>query len=224
MLHAMESDTESGPGSSADSRADSGGDEPATAESSRESSPESSAERSEPAALPESDLEAHLAVFQREFPEVDPQVEIIVAALFRLHRRMSVAYSRQLTALGITNAEWEVLRALVLVGAPYRLSPGELARSLGLTPAAMTHRIDRMVTDELVTRTRDENNRVRVIIELTDTGRDMWVRVVREAAGFEAALLQDLGSRQRDALAEGLRRMLARIEETQPDGTGRTEG
>ncbi|MGW0664623.1 MarR family winged helix-turn-helix transcriptional regulator [Streptodolium elevatio] len=216
----MESDTESGQ------------DRPTTAEPpepseqpERPETPEPSEqpETSEPV-LPESDLEAHLAVFQREFPEVDPQVEIIVAALFRLHRRMSVAYSRQLTALGITNAEWEVLRALVLVGAPYRLSPGELARSLGLTPAAMTHRIDRMVTDELVTRTRDENNRVRVIIELTDAGRDMWVRVVREAAGFEAALLQDLGTRQRDALAEGLRRMLARIEETQPDGTGRTDG
>lgn len=169
-----------------------------------------------------SDLATHLAVFQREFPEVDPQVETIVAALFRLQRRMSVAYGRQLTALGITNAEWEVLRALVLVGAPYRLSPGELARSLGLTPAAMTHRVDRMVTDELVTRTRDENNRVRVIIELTDAGRDMWVRVVREAARFEAALLQDLGAGERAALADGLRQMLERIEETQADGGGRT--
>ncbi|NUU23151.1 MAG: MarR family transcriptional regulator [Streptomycetaceae bacterium] len=171
----------------------------------------------------ESELDAHLAVFQREFPEVDPQVEVVVAALFRLHRRMSVAYSRQLTALGITNAEWEVLRALVLHGAPYRLSPGELARSLGLTPAAMTHRVDRMVAEDLVTRTRDESNRVRVIIELTEAGRDMWVRVVREAAVFEAALLQDLGPTEREALADGLRRMLARVEETQPDATGRTE-
>ncbi|MEU8136683.1 MarR family winged helix-turn-helix transcriptional regulator [Streptodolium elevatio] len=216
----MESDTESGQDRPTTAEPPGPSEQPERPETPEPSEPP---ETSEPV-LPESDLEAHLAVFQREFPEVDPQVEIIVAALFRLHRRMSVAYSRQLTALGITNAEWEVLRALVLVGAPYRLSPGELARSLGLTPAAMTHRIDRMVTDELVTRTRDENNRVRVIIELTDAGRDMWVRVVREAAGFEAALLQDLGTRQRDALAEGLRRMLARIEETQPDGTGRTDG
>ncbi|MGA4540830.1 MarR family winged helix-turn-helix transcriptional regulator [Uniformispora flossi] len=168
-------------------------------------------------------LEAHLAVFQREFPEVDPQVETIVAALFRLHRRMSVAYDRQMAALGITNADWEVLRALVLAGEPYRLSPGELAKSLGLTPAAMTHRIDRMVGEELVTRTRDEQNRVRVIIELTAAGRDMWLRVVRDAAVFESALLQDLGDAERADLADGLRRMLARVEETQPDGTGRSD-
>ncbi|MDI2132645.1 MarR family winged helix-turn-helix transcriptional regulator [Yinghuangia seranimata] len=178
----------------------------------------------DPATDPVSELETHLAAFQREFPEIDPQVEAIVAALFRLHRRMDVAYGRQLTALGISNAEWEVLRTLVVAGRPYRLGPGELARSLGLTAAAVTHRVDRMVTDGLVTRSRDENNRVRVIIELTDAGREMWDLVVREAARFEAGLLQDLGSGERAALADGLRRMLERVEETQPDAAGRTEG
>ncbi|MFF7249461.1 MarR family winged helix-turn-helix transcriptional regulator [Embleya sp. NPDC008237] len=180
-------------------------------------------EGAEQATADEGDIEEYLAVFQREFPEVDPQVETIVAALSKLNRRMSVAYGRQLTALGITNAEWEVLKALVLVGRPYRLSPGDLARRLGLTPAAMTHRLDRMVAEDLVTRTRDEQNRVRVIVELTTTGRDVWLRVVREAAVFEAGLLQDLGPAERHALAAGLRGMLARVEESQPDAGGRLD-
>ncbi|TQF05655.1 MarR family transcriptional regulator [Kitasatospora acidiphila] len=157
-----------------------------------------------------------VAIYQREFPTVDPQVETIVSSLSRVARRMSVAYDRQLTVLGITSAEWEVLKALVVAGSPYRLGPGELAKRLGLTPAAMTHRIDRMVAEELVTRERDEANRVRVIIELTETGRDKWLESMRMAAVFEEELLQDVGADERTVLSGLLGRMLTRIETGAP--------
>ncbi|MFE6053545.1 MarR family winged helix-turn-helix transcriptional regulator [Kitasatospora sp. NPDC056446] len=162
-----------------------------------------------------------VAVYQREFPTVDPQVETIVQTLNRVSRRMGVAYDRQLTVLGITSAEWEVLKALVVSGSPYRLGPGELAKRLGLTPAAMTHRIDRMVADGLVTRDRDESNRVRVIIELTEAGRDKWLESMRMAAVFEEGLLQDITGEERTVLSGLLARMLRRIEESRPDASGR---
>ncbi|MEV4559799.1 MarR family transcriptional regulator [Kitasatospora sp. NPDC049285] len=181
-----------------------------------------SARRAEPAPAPELGIAEQVAVYQREFPTVDPQVETIVSTLSRLARRMNVAYSRQLATLGITSAEWEVLKALVISGQPYQLGPGELAKRLGLTPAAMTHRIDRMVTEGLVTRERDEANRVRVIIELTPEGRDKWLELMRMAAVFEAELLQDIAPELRPELSAMLTRMLRRIEETQPDALGRT--
>ncbi|MER5864352.1 MarR family transcriptional regulator [Kitasatospora sp. NPDC002040] len=164
-----------------------------------------------------------VAVYQREFPLVDPQVETIVSTMSRVARRMAVAYGRQLTVLGITSAEWEVLKALVVAGSPYQLGPGELAKRLGLTPAAMTHRIDRMVAEDLVTRERDETNRVRVIIELTAGGRAKWLESMRMAAVFEEELLQDITAAERPALSEMLGRMLRRIEESQPDALGRTD-
>lgn len=163
-----------------------------------------------------------VAVYQREFPMVDPQVETIVQTLNRVSRRMGVAYDRQLTVLGITSAEWEVLKALVVSGSPYRLGPGDLAKRLGLTPAAMTHRIDRMVAEDLVTRERDESNRVRVIIELTESGRDKWLESMRMAAVFEEELLQDIAGEERAVLSALLARMLRRIEDGQPDAPGRT--
>ncbi|WFB08706.1 MarR family transcriptional regulator [Streptomyces sp. LX-29] len=169
----------------------------------------------------EPSLEEQIAAYQREFQDLDPQVEKVVSALSRLNRRMSVAYGRQTATLGISNAEWEVLKALVLSGAPYRLGPGELAKRLGLTPAAMTHRIDRMAGEGLVTRERDENNRVRVIVELTDEGREKWLEAMRMASGFEEDLLQDLTSEERGQLGELLRRVLCRVEEAQPDAGGR---
>jgi DNA-binding MarR family transcriptional regulator len=171
----------------------------------------------------ELDLDAQIAAYQREFPEVDPQIEKVVTALGRLNRRMNVAYGRQLVDLGISNSEWEVLKALVVVGKPYRLGPGDLAKRLGLTPAAMTHRIDRLVTEGLVTRKRDEANRVRVIVELTDEGREKWLQTMRLAAVFEDELLQDLTPLERTALGEILTRLLRRVESSQPDAGGRLE-
>ncbi|AYN40605.1 MarR family transcriptional regulator [Streptomyces dangxiongensis] len=166
-------------------------------------------------------LEEQIAAYQREFQDLDPQVEKIVSALSRLNRRMNVAYGRQTAALGISNAEWEVLKALVLSGVPYRMGPGELAKRLGLTPAAMTHRIDRMVAEGLVTRDRDESNRVRVIVELTPGGREKWLEAMRMATVFEEELLQDLTPVERVVLGEVLTRLLRRVEHAQPDAGGR---
>ncbi|MDQ1037211.1 DNA-binding MarR family transcriptional regulator [Streptomyces sp. V3I8] len=166
-------------------------------------------------------LDEQIAAYQREFQDLDPQVEKIVSALGRLNRRMNVAYGRQTSALGISNAEWEVLKALVLAGAPYCLGPSDLAKRLGLTPAAMTHRIDRMVAEGLVTRERDESNRVRVIVELTHEGRDKWLEAMRMATVFEEDLLQDLSQEERGVLGEVLTRLLRRVEDAQPDAGGR---
>jgi DNA-binding MarR family transcriptional regulator len=136
---------------------------------------------------------------------------------------MNVGYGRHLSAVGINAAEWEVLKALVVTGRPYRLGPGDLAKRLGLTPAAMTHRIDRMVAEGLVTRERDESNRVRVIVELTDEGREKWLETMRLAAVFEDDLLQDLSPVERSLLGEILIRLLRRVETSQPDAGGRLE-
>ncbi|CAL9493478.1 MarR family winged helix-turn-helix transcriptional regulator [Streptomyces sp. enrichment culture] len=166
-------------------------------------------------------LEEQVAAYQREFQDLDPQVEKIVSAFTRLNRRMNVAYGRQTAELGITNADWEVLKALVLAGAPYRMGPSDLAKRLGLTPAAMTHRIDRMVAEGLVDRERDETNRVRVIVELTSAGHEKWVQAMRLATVFEADLLQDLSHEERASLGEMLTRLLRRVEDDQPDAEGR---
>ncbi|MEZ0095869.1 MarR family winged helix-turn-helix transcriptional regulator [Streptacidiphilus sp. EB129] len=174
-------------------------------------------------ALPELEISQQVAAYQREFPTVDPQVETITSTLTRLARRMNVAYDRQLNSLGISSADWEVLKALILAGSPYRLGPGELAKRLGLTPAAMTHRIDRMAAAELVTRSRDESNRVRVIIELTELGRERWLESMRMAAVFEEDLLRDASADERAVLSGQLGRMLRRVEEHQPDALGRCD-
>lgn len=98
------------------------------------------------------------------------------------------------------------------------MGPSELAKQLGLTPAAMTHRIDRMTSEGLVTRERDESNRVRVIVELTDEGRSKWLDAMRAATLFEEDLLQDLSTAERGVLGDMLTRLLDRVEDLQARG------
>ncbi len=166
-------------------------------------------------------LDEQIAIYQREYRDLDPQVEKVVNALSRLDRRMSVVYGRQLGTLGLSSSEWEVLKELVMAGEPYQLWPGTIAKRRGLTAAAMTHRIDRMLAAGLVTRERDEENRTRVIIGLTDHGREKWLEVMRDATAFEEDLLQDLDDAERALLGELLTRVLRRVEEAQPDAGGR---
>jgi len=78
-----------------------------------------------------------------------------------------------------------------------------------------------MVTEGLVTRERDETNRVRVIVELTPEGRAKWLDAMRLASVFEEDLLQDLAPEERTALGEVLTRLLRRVEHAQPDSGGR---
>ncbi|KPC63684.1 MarR family transcriptional regulator, partial [Streptomyces sp. NRRL F-6602] len=83
------------------------------------------------------------------------------------------------------------------------------------------HRIDRMVAEGLVTRDRDETNRVRVIVEITPEGREKWLDAMRLASVFEEELLQDLDGGERNKLGEVLTRLLRRVEDAQPDAEGR---
>ncbi|NJQ17305.1 MarR family winged helix-turn-helix transcriptional regulator [Streptomyces bohaiensis] len=166
-------------------------------------------------------LDEQIAIYLREYQELDPQVEKVVNALSRLDRRMSVAYSRHLGAADLSQGEWEVLKALVMAGSPYQLWPGTLSNRLGLTPAAITHRIDRLLASGLVTRERDPDNRVRVIVGITDAGHQKWLEVMRLASVFEEGLLQDLDPQERGVLGELLTRLLRRVEDAQPDAGGR---
>ncbi|MBO7941611.1 MarR family transcriptional regulator, partial [Streptomyces sp. S9] len=72
----------------------------------------------------------------------------------------------------------------------------------------------------LVTRERDESNRVRVIVELTPEGRGKWLEAMRLASVFEEELLQDLAADERATLGEALTRLLRRVEHAQPDAGG----
>jgi len=118
---------------------------------------------------------------------------------------------------GVTHAGFQVLASLYRAGPPYRRSPSGVARGLMLSAAGLTGRMDQLERSGLLQRNRDRDDRRAVVVELTSDGR----RPVRAAfpvfvASHARLLRQVLDPEQEAALGALLRRVLHRVEASEP--------
>ncbi|WP_327174392.1 MarR family transcriptional regulator [Streptomyces sp. NBC_01335] len=118
--------------------------------------------------------------------------------LLRLTRRLHRIQSRQLEPIGITPAQFRLLRAVAQYDAPPRMA--DLAQRLDVVPRAVTSLVDGLETGERVRRAPDPANRRVVRIEITDKGRATLgeMRDARRAAAEE--ILAPLTAEQREVL------------------------
>lgn len=77
------------------------------------------------------------------------------------------------------------LRCLDILGAAERLTAGQVARQMRMTTGAVTIMLDRLERRGLAQRTRDEQDRRRVHVELTPAARE------RVAAVYDELILDD---------------------------------
>jgi DNA-binding MarR family transcriptional regulator len=124
--------------------------------------------------------------------------------------------------LGINRTD---LRCLDLIDLAGRMTAGQLASESGLSTGAVTTLVDRLERAGYVRRVRDDVDRRRVLVELTDAARtragEIWAPIGQESAERMAAysdaeveFLLDFLKGSREFLA----RHLARIKE-QPGAT-----
>src|ERR1700742_4320493 len=116
-------------------------------------------------------------------------VQRVVTAMSRLDRRLDVFYREQFVELGLSHGEWTVLQTLALEGPGAGSTPSKLADIAGLSPSAMTHRLDRMGARGLGVRAPDPANRTRVQITLTEAGWELFRSAVVDAESVESGLL-----------------------------------
>jgi DNA-binding MarR family transcriptional regulator len=83
-------------------------------------------------------------------------------------------------------------RCLDLLDVLGPMTAGALAREAGVSPGAVTTVLDRLERMRLVTRTRDEADRRRVLIELTDTARELAWKAYGPIANYATPYLQGL--------------------------------
>lgn len=94
----------------------------------------------------------------------------IIRSLRRIIRAVGL-YSRELLRRrNLTTSQLAALRQIARQG---RLSAGDVARGISVSQATITGVLDRLERRGLVTRTRDPEDRRRVVIELTETGREV---------------------------------------------------
>jgi DNA-binding MarR family transcriptional regulator len=111
--------------------------------------------------------------------------------------------------LGVHRTDTRLMDVLQLQG---RMSAGELARAGHLSPAAVTAALDRLEKAGYVRRVRDEDDRRRVMVELTDRMNELTWQLYGPLAESGDAMLRDLTDDQlrimRDVMREAARLQL----------------
>lgn len=125
---------------------------------------------------------------------------MLAEQLLRLTRRLHRIQSRQLEPIGITPAQFRLLRTVASYDAAPRMA--DLAQRLDVVPRAVTTLVDALEASGRVRRAPDPDSRRVVRIEITDEGRATLrsLRNARRAAAEE--ILAPLTADQREVLGE----------------------
>jgi DNA-binding MarR family transcriptional regulator len=150
--------------------------------------------------------------WRRAVPELDWDAEGIVTRIHVIGRELARHKRAELRRHGLRVGQWQTLRDLRGMGEPYRATPSELAERAGLSPAAMTKRLDGLAHAGYVTRAPDPADRRRVTVELTAAGRALWDRTMRDRGVREQELFAHLSRAQRAQLNDLLRRVIRVID------------
>lgn len=87
----------------------------------------------------------------------------------------------------------------------------ELAGAVGIQGPTLTHHLDRMERDGLITRARDPENRRVQRVELTDTGIASFDRLRKVALDFDRRLRDGIADEEVTALGDLLDRLEANV-------------
>ncbi|GHE57505.1 MarR family transcriptional regulator [Streptomyces vinaceus] len=141
-------------------------------------------------------------------PDLDTSPMDVIGRLSRASRLLEAGIKENLTAHGVEPWEFDVLATLLRSGPPHVLSAGELSSAAMVSSAALTNRIDHLVKKGFVERAVDPTHRRRVLISLTDTGRELTHRLVEHHLAGEELQLAGLTKAERTLLTGLLRRVL----------------
>jgi MarR family transcriptional regulator, transcriptional regulator for hemolysin len=128
--------------------------------------------------------------------------------LTRAARVVSRAFDDALSQAGGSLPVW-----LVLLNLKTRrvANQRELAEAVGVREATLTHHLNAMEREGLLTRRRDANNRRIHVVELTEAGEDLFTRLRDDAVAFDRRLRRGLSADELDALGGALERLAGNV-------------
>jgi len=136
--------------------------------------------------------------------------ERFALALHATARVWRTALDRRLKDLGLGQASWI---AIATVAKAEPLSQTELASRVGVEDPTMVSMIDRLAKAGHLVRTPSERDRRVKLVSLTDSGRDIYARVKKEADAFRDEILGDADAARLADTAAFLEQIQRRIED-----------
>lgn len=136
-------------------------------------------------------------------------VSYLLYLLAAVSHRASAEFHSHARAAGLRVPEWRVLACLMdedgaMVTRLARLSLMEQSR--------LTRIVDHMAERGLVSRRSDPEDRRRVRVFLTETGRDLATGLIADAQAHETQILKDLGGEDAERIKPILEALLAQLD------------
>ncbi|WP_245238883.1 MarR family transcriptional regulator [Streptomyces sp. MZ04] len=144
-------------------------------------------------------------------PGLDPDIEGAVTRMKKLTVYLRRIREQSLIDFDLERPEFDTLHKLA--GRGGRASPSELAADLDLAPASVTGRLDGLESRGLIRRTPSKKDRRRVDVELTKSGRLIWLGAMDVLGHEEYRLLGVLSKDERAQFSDMLRRIMLVAEE-----------
>jgi len=129
-----------------------------------------------------------MAMWRTELPAALGPTTELGKRVMLLAAELNEATRRELPALGLTPAEFDVLAALRRAGPPYRMKPNELTKSLLLSSGGTSNVVNHLVAAGLVVRDADHDDRRGTWVALTADG----VRLAEKAVLANTAAHADV--------------------------------
>jgi DNA-binding MarR family transcriptional regulator len=120
---------------------------------------------------------------------------------------VSHAFQQKVETLGVTVAEWVLLRQLLALG---EVPPSRLAEEMGMTRGGVSKLVERLYAKKLVSRTAGGNDKRFQSVGLTVTGRKLVPKLAALADANDAEFFGHLTDEQRDRLTELLQDIVRR--------------
>lgn len=148
-------------------------------------------------------------------PDLDASPIGIVGRVSRLSRLIDKRLAENFARYDLQDWMYDVMATLRRGGEPYELTAGQLLERSMVTTGAITNRIDRLEARGLVERAATTDRR-KVIVRLTEAGRQLVDEVAATHLATERELLAGLSARQRDELTGLLRHVLVGLGDVTP--------
>jgi MarR family transcriptional regulator, transcriptional regulator for hemolysin len=134
-----------------------------------------------------------------------PPIGLHLAATARL---VSRAFDSALGEEGGSLPVW-----LVLLNLKIRPTANQraLAGAVGIREATLTHHLNAMEANGLLTRRRDPDNRRIHLVELTDAGEETFLRLREAAVAFDRRLRRGISASELSGLQDQLDRLAANV-------------
>ena len=133
-------------------------------------------------------------------PGADPLPVEVVLNVLRAAALLEARFAPVFERHRLSSNGYAVLESLA--NHPEPLTPTDLSRRMLTPPQTLTHQLDRLERDGLVSRDRHPRDRRSVLVALTPAGRELVLKVTRELIPMDAVLLAHIPRPEQDTLVE----------------------